>query len=89
MHMTVRRCTQCGREDLRERWDSIDAAVRARAMSAVWTCPACAWTEADLVEATADVGRPPTTTEADRDPAQPTDPDEARRAAETSFPFRW
>ncbi len=95
MHVTVRRCTSCGRDDLRERWASIDDAVHARAMSAVWTCPHCAGTEADLVEVS-EASASPRAPSAEGglpagehpDPPLPADPDEARRRVETAFPLR-
>ena len=91
MHMTVRRCTKCGREDLRERWESVDAAARAGAMSAAWACPACAWPEADLVEATTDATQTstvPSATPPGTDPVLPAAPDESRWTVESTFPLR-
>lgn len=92
MHMTVRQCTSCGREDLRERWSSLDAALQAGALRDPWTCPHCAWPECDLVESagsgvplepTATVARP----EAASIPTLPDDPDERRRAVQSSLPL--
>ena len=91
MHMTVRRCTKCGREDLRERWESSEAAAKAGAMSAAWACPACAWPEADLVEASSDATQTasvPSEAPPGTDPVHPTAPDEARRTVESTFPLR-
>ena len=49
MKATVRRCVQCGRNDTRRTWPSIDAAANDGALLS-WTCPTCAWTEAELIE---------------------------------------
>ena len=46
----VRKCEQCGRVDARVSWPSRDDAGRDPVF-ATWTCPNCAWTEFDLVEA--------------------------------------
>ena len=46
----VRKCEQCGRIDARASWASADDAGRDPAFQ-TWTCPMCAWTEFDLVEA--------------------------------------
>jgi hypothetical protein len=73
MKATVRRCVQCGRNDTRQMWSSIDQAADDGALLS-WTCPNCAWTEADLVEVEAPV------TGASGDPLAPVDPDEARHA---------
>jgi hypothetical protein len=49
MKMTVRRCVQCGRDDTRRIWSSVDEAADDGALRD-WVCPTCAWPEADLVE---------------------------------------
>ena len=49
MKMALRRCAQCGRNDARRTWSSIDEAANDKALVG-WTCPTCAWTEAELVE---------------------------------------
>ena len=46
----VRKCEQCGRIDGRVSWPSVEDAGRDPVF-ATWTCPMCAWTEFDLVEA--------------------------------------
>jgi hypothetical protein len=46
----VRKCEQCGRTDDREQWKSAEEAADKGAFQ-TWTCPNCAWTEFDLVEA--------------------------------------
>ncbi len=94
MHMTVRQCTSCGREDLRERWPSLDAAIQAGALRAEWACPTCAWPECDLVESVGGSGR---TRESAATPVGPSndasseqfpdDPDERRRAIQSSLPL--
>jgi hypothetical protein len=49
--MTVlRKCEQCGHLDPRVTWPSTDDAGKDPVL-ATWTCPTCAWTEFDLVEA--------------------------------------
>ncbi len=50
MATVIRECTKCGNRDMQNRWDSMDHAIAAGAMSSAWTCPNCAWTEAELVE---------------------------------------
>lgn len=49
MKATVRRCVQCGKNDTSRTWSSIDAAANDGALLS-WTCPTCAWTEAELIE---------------------------------------
>ncbi len=78
MQTTVRRCTRCGREDLRERWSSLEDAAKAGAQSTAWACPSCAWPEAELVEASPDAIVSATPGEAPPD-AEPTEPDAANR----------
>ena len=46
----VRKCEQCGQIDDREQWKSANDAADHGAFQN-WTCPNCAWTEFDLVEA--------------------------------------
>jgi hypothetical protein len=49
--MTVaRQCEQCGNVDTRVTWDSRDDAARDPVFDR-FTCPRCAWTEFDLVDA--------------------------------------
>ena len=46
----VRKCDKCGSVDSREQYkDAHEAADRDAFKD--WTCPTCAWTEFDLVEA--------------------------------------
>jgi hypothetical protein len=46
----VRKCEQCGKVDSRTSWKSSADAAKDPAFEK-WTCPTCAWTEFDLVEA--------------------------------------
>ena len=46
----IRKCEKCGSLDNRATWSSADEAAKEGAFSG-WTCPTCAWTEFDLVEA--------------------------------------
>jgi len=46
----VRKCEKCGSLDTRTSWSSPDEAAKDDAFTG-WTCPVCAWTEFDLVEA--------------------------------------
>ena len=46
----VRKCTKCNAIDGRQSWKSSAAAVDDDALER-WTCPSCAWPEAELVEA--------------------------------------
>jgi hypothetical protein len=48
----VRKCEKCGRVDARVSWKSTEDAAKDPAFDN-WTCPMCAWTEFDLVEAEA------------------------------------
>jgi hypothetical protein len=48
----ARKCEQCGRIDTRVTWSSPEDAAKDPVF-ATWTCPMCAWTEFDLVEAEA------------------------------------
>jgi hypothetical protein len=91
VNMTVRRCARCGREDLRERWSSIDAAAKAGALSAAWACPSCAWPEADLAEASSDaapVSAVPHEAPPGREPERSTLADEAKRVLDSTYPSR-
>jgi hypothetical protein len=46
----VRKCENCGKTDPRATWKSTDDAAKDPGFDK-WTCPMCAWTEFDLVEA--------------------------------------
>lgn len=46
----IRKCEKCGSLDRRATWTSADDAAAKGAFDA-WTCPTCAWTEFELVEA--------------------------------------
>jgi hypothetical protein len=46
----VRKCEKCGSVDTRASWSSPDEAAKDDAFAG-WTCPVCAWTEFDLVDA--------------------------------------
>ena len=46
----IRKCEKCGSLDNRASWSSADDAAKNDAFND-WTCPTCAWTEFDLVEA--------------------------------------
>ncbi len=46
----VRKCVKCGSLDPGASWASPDEAANDDAFND-WTCPVCAWTEFDLVEA--------------------------------------
>jgi predicted nucleic-acid-binding Zn-ribbon protein len=46
----IRKCDKCGNLDNRQTWSSADDAAKDGAFNS-WTCPTCAWTEFDLVEA--------------------------------------
>jgi len=46
----IRKCDKCGSLDNRATWSSADEAAKEGAFSG-WTCPTCAWTEFDLVDA--------------------------------------
>ena len=49
MARVARKCTKCESVDLRQTWSTTEAAADAGALDA-WTCPACAWPEAELVQ---------------------------------------
>ena len=53
MAQVARKCTKCGSLDTRKTWSSTAAAVDDEALER-WTCPACAWPEAELVDADAE-----------------------------------
>lgn len=91
MDMIVRRCTKCGREDLRERWSSLDAAAKAGAQSVAWACPSCAWPEADLVEASsqaAPASAMPHEAPPGRETEHPDPADGAQRVPDSTYPTR-
>lgn len=91
MAMIVRQCTKCGREDLRERWSSLDDAAKAGAQSVAWACPSCAWPEADLVEQSPDAARVsavPGEAPPDKPSEPPTPGDEAKRVLDSTYPTR-
>ena len=46
----VAKCEQCGKVDDRKQWASADEAAKQGAFQS-WTCPTCAWTEFELVDA--------------------------------------
>jgi predicted nucleic-acid-binding Zn-ribbon protein len=46
----VKKCEKCGHVDQRASWSSAEAAAKDPQFDA-WTCPMCAWTEFDLIEA--------------------------------------
>jgi hypothetical protein len=46
----IAKCEQCGRIDDRKQWASADEAAKQGAFQS-WTCPTCAWTEFELVDA--------------------------------------
>jgi hypothetical protein len=52
----VRKCEQCGRIDDREQWKSAEDAADQNAFQN-WTCPNCAWTEFELVEADSEAAK--------------------------------
>jgi hypothetical protein len=53
MARVARKCTKCGNVDARQTWSSTAEASDADALER-WTCPSCAWPEAELVEADAE-----------------------------------
>jgi hypothetical protein len=46
----IAKCEQCGKVDDRKQWASADEAAKQGAFQS-WTCPTCAWTEFELVDA--------------------------------------
>ena len=50
MAQVARKCTKCESIDTRQTWSSTAAAVDEDALER-WTCPSCAWPEAELVDA--------------------------------------
>jgi hypothetical protein len=46
----IAKCEQCGKVDTRKEWASADEAAKQGAFQG-WTCPSCAWTEFELVDA--------------------------------------
>lgn len=86
MATLVRRCTRCGNQDLKNRWESMDEAAKAGAFREDWACPSCAWPGFEVVEMTRATGRSGGASAGDgdaehRDPVAPIDPDEARRSS--------
>ena len=53
MAQVARKCTKCGSLDTQRTWSSTAAAVDDGALEA-WTCPSCAWPEAELVDTDAE-----------------------------------
>ncbi len=47
----VRKCEKCGSVDARQEWSSATEAADKGAFTQAWTCPTCAWTEFDLIDA--------------------------------------
>jgi hypothetical protein len=47
----VRQCEKCSSIDARQDWSSASEAADKGAFAEKWTCPTCAWTEFDLVDA--------------------------------------
>ena len=78
MKMTVRRCVQCGKNDTRRMWPSMNEAADDGALNG-WVCPTCAWTEGDLIEVDA-------TSPGSADPLAPVNPDDARHAVAGTRP---
>ena len=56
MARVARKCTKCEAVDMRRTWASNEEAVQQDALER-WTCPSCAWLEAELVEAEAEPAR--------------------------------
>ena len=56
MARVARKCTKCDAVDTRRTWASNAEAVQEDALDR-WTCPSCAWPEAELVEAEAEPAR--------------------------------
>ena len=56
MARVARKCTKCGSLDARRTWASNEEAVKEDALER-WTCPSCAWPDAELVEAEPEVAR--------------------------------
>ena len=50
MARVARKCTKCDTLDNRQTWSSTAQAVADDALER-WTCPSCAWPEAELVDA--------------------------------------
>ena len=53
MARIARKCTKCGAIDGGRTWPSNEKAVDDDALEN-WTCPSCAWPEAELVDADAE-----------------------------------
>jgi hypothetical protein len=56
MTRVARKCTKCDSVDLRRTWASHEEAVKEDALER-WTCPSCAWPEAELVETEPEAAR--------------------------------
>ena len=56
MARVARQCTKCGTVDTRRTWASNEEAIQDDALER-WTCPSCAWPEAELVKAEAEPAR--------------------------------
>jgi hypothetical protein len=56
MARIARKCTKCDSVDARQTWSTTAEASDAGALER-WTCPACAWPEAELVEADQEAAR--------------------------------
>ena len=53
----IRKCEQCGHLDARASWASAEEAAKEPRFDA-WTCPMCAWTQSELVEAEPEPAHP-------------------------------
>ena len=56
MARVARKCTKCSSVDMRRTWASNEEAVNDDALDR-WTCPSCAWPEAELVQAEPEAAR--------------------------------
>ena len=56
MARVARECTKCGSVDVRRTWATNEEAVKEDALER-WTCPSCAWPEAELVDAEPEAAR--------------------------------
>jgi predicted nucleic-acid-binding Zn-ribbon protein len=52
----VRKCEKCGNVDDSEQWSSASEAADKGAFQN-WTCPSCAWTEFELIDADAEAAK--------------------------------